>query len=302
MKQNFSSFFLLFSMLLFLGLTGCSNDEPASWGPSELNELTVNRERVGVGQPVTISCTIPAQGSGIKSVKYSWVYPSGLSEEAVVENGKSSVTVFPNGEGKYTITFSASYTFTSADKDGNLFKKLESKKIIDVVKCDVRTSFWGDNVAETLLNCPNLQKYTGDDVSYFGLFRDDLSAVSDATISVLYSFQDDKLSKITEASEKEYSETYIGGYYRNYMILRTKLSRIYGSPLSDEITWTSGSTENVDAGNTSDGYINQIGEALYENEASLKMIFKNAKTEVIVEAFKNKNNKVVYIRTYTPVN
>lgn len=67
--------------LLFLG-TGCEKDVTEHGkAPESIGTITLNRTRIGTGQPVIATCVLPTGGENIASVTYGWKSDNGLEME-----------------------------------------------------------------------------------------------------------------------------------------------------------------------------------------------------------------------------
>ena len=197
MKTLTRTALLLSSVLLML--TACEKEESSHGkAPSNIGPISLNRTRIGTGQPVIATCPLPTGGENIASVKYLWKSTSdGLAMNGQQDETQSTFSfTAPTTPGEYTVAFSALYIFTYVDQDGNGAKEIVATKNYTVEACDALTSFWGDDVATTLLNRPTLQQY--DDQTYSGSFPDQFSPnqLNPPLIPTMYTFTSGKLLKL----------------------------------------------------------------------------------------------------------
>ena len=228
----------------------------------------------------------------------------------------------PTSAGEHSVTFSAAYLFLTPDKDGQISKTLTTTKTFTVVPCDVRTSFWGDDVAETLVQVPALQKVQDDDgyngEIYEAELPDQLSLnhINPDNIPVRYIFSSGKLVKVIERNDKTFDTP--RAYFSNYEIIRSCIVKSvykYGDPVSENVTRIpEGSTPvteplNYSALTTEDKV--QLGSGLAAGTVRFdNVLFRNAsagsgKIEISVSVYRLADDgtgaaKVNYLRAYYP--
>lgn len=109
-----------------LRLRACGFDRPRS-GPESIGPVTVNRERIGTGQPFTATCVIPADGHNISSVEYNWSIRPVAAQAAVADVTRTSPVpphveekqfTAPLTAGSYVIGCTARYIFGAPDAGG----------------------------------------------------------------------------------------------------------------------------------------------------------------------------------------
>lgn len=82
---------LLSSALLML--TACEKEESSHGkAPSNIGPISLNRTRIGTGQPVIATCPLPTGGENIASVKYLWKSTS----DGLAMNGQQDETQAPS--------------------------------------------------------------------------------------------------------------------------------------------------------------------------------------------------------------
>lgn len=187
MKRNLFIFSFLIATALF---ASCEKDQTPKLTPAEPGQITMDRTKVGAGQPVTLTCPI-SLGENVKSYEVRWKYPSGMSSEPVqLVDGKAILKDYtPSSAGHYMLACTV-----SSLGDGG-FENKEATIEFDVVNCDFKTSFWGDNLNDTKRNAPGIQKLEGQSDVYFLISKD----ASNNQIFTYYVFSNDKLSKGLES-------------------------------------------------------------------------------------------------------
>ena len=171
--------------------------------PESIGPVTVNRERIGTGQPFTATCVIPADGHNISSVEYLWGIRPAAEQVAADVTRTSPVepTVesydfrAPSAAGSYVISCTARYIFGAPDAGGALSADVTGEARIEVVPCDVLRSFWGDSMQETELNYPGLTAQ-GED-ALVGMVYDPLQS-GQPNIVTGFQFTDGRLARILQ--------------------------------------------------------------------------------------------------------
>lgn len=187
MKRNLFTFSFLIATALF---ASCEKDQTPKLTPAEPGQITMDRTKVGAGQPVTLTCPI-SLGENVKSYEVRWKYPSGISSEPVqLEDGKAILKDYtPSSAGHYILACTV-----SSQGDGG-FENKEATIEFDVINCDFKTSFWGDNLNDTKRYVPGIQKLEGQSDVYFLISKD----ANKNQIFTYYVFSNDKLSKGLES-------------------------------------------------------------------------------------------------------
>ena len=307
-------------------MTSCSEKDitPTASAPDNIGTITLGKTRIGAGQTIGATCDIPTGGAEIDRVTYSWVLDQGIPAEVTPKDGKSVVTfTAPTSAGEHSVTFSAAYLFLTPDKDGQVFKTLTTTKTFTVVPCDVRTSFWGDDVAETLVQVPTLTKVQDDDGYNGEIYETELpdqlslNQINPDKIPVRYIFSSGKLVQVIERTGKTFDTP--RAYFSNYEIIRSCIVKSvykYGDPVSENMTripeGSAPVTEplNYSALTTEDKV--QLGTDLAAGTVRFyNVLFRNAsagngKTEISLNVYRLADDgtgvsTVNYLRTYNPV-
>ena len=189
MKTNL----LLFSIFLcgIISFTGCSEEPTPASTPPINSKIILDRTVFGVGQPIAVSIKVPTPSKDVESVEYSfYIEGVGLSNIVTPEDETCSTIWTPTNEGSATIVFNARYTFVRSDKNGEIFRSEDIKKTITAIPCDVRNSFWGDNLEETRRNCKNELIQTSTPDQWYTISDNPFSSNIDGTpyANVIYTF------------------------------------------------------------------------------------------------------------------
>lgn len=288
----------LWAGLLFLG-TGCEKDVTEHGkAPASIGTISLNRTRIGAGQPVIATCALPTGGENIASVSYTWNTDNGLEMEGQSDNSKSTFSFTASSTpGEHQLTFKASYIFTAPNLEGNVSQELSTTLKYTVTACDALNSFWGDNLEETRLNRPSLEQT--EDHIYSGMYPDQFSTntLNPPLILTSYTFSNDQLIRISEIESFEGSTP--ASYTLKYLWLRASITKLLGvEPSSQTIFWKgTQQTETFDP-NGDDAYKTQIGEGIMNGQLEIVSIFHGQKTDMRLEVFTGSNNAIEYMRTY----
>lgn len=293
---------LLFASAL-LALAACSDIDKTQHGkaPENIGPITFDRTRIGAGQPVVATCPLPTGGENISTTEYLWQGVLGSSQEA---DGKSTYAfTAPTTPGEHSVTFAAKYSFLGPDLDGNIYKQIEATQSYTVVACDVNNSFWGDDLNETLRNCPSLQKLADDD-HYGAMLPDRFSTnnINPPKISTIYTFINNALEQVGEEEElqAESATTYCNYFFSIRKNILSKLSGM--TPVKEIVKWEDGTTEEFDPTKIKDdAYKARIGQGIMDHQAQIISGFRNSTTDLMLHVYTSEG-KIRYARSYWRVN
>lgn len=291
-------------------LSGCSPVDNTDHGraPESIGPITVNRERIGTGQPFTATCVIPADGHNVSSVDYNWSIRPVAAQAAAADVTRTSPaepTVesygfsAPSAAGGYVIGCTARYIFGAPDAQGNVYKDVTAEARIEVVPCDVLRSFWGDSMQETELNYPGLTAQ-GDD-ALAGMVYDPLQS-GQPNIVTGFQFTDGRLGRILQTEGTEVSRG--SGFYMHYLLLHHHITTWDSLMLSCDsavIAWTDGTEETPDmeADNKDREKQARIDAGFAAGEVTIRSVFHSDSYTLTLTVLKA-GEQVVYDRTYTP--
>ena len=292
-------------MKRFLGLSLCliamflvsacsSDDAPVANVPQLSGSISFDRTRVGVRQPVTISFTLPAALSpDVLSAEYYFNLGGIIDIPVEAENGVCSYTHAFREAGTYPVSFKARYIFNYPDATGEIYRDDVIKKDLQVVECDVRNSFWGDDLAETQRNCGGVLEKQDDRPGCYAAVLS--SEFGDSETVAGYFFEKDKLNKVQEVNllDTEKPFTFVFQYYRD-------IKKVYGETL--EVNWS----KDNDANNANfNAYVNDHDKTALEamntflttTSGWVAFNFEKGNTMMVLQCYKSGTNWVVK-RTY----
>lgn len=298
MKKVLEVSLCLFAMFV---LGACSSDDaPVAKVPQLTGTLSFDRTRVGVGQPVKMSFSLPESfNSAVSKTEYSFNLGGAANLPVQAENNVCTFSYAFGEAGVYEISFIVRYTFSYPDEEGNIYRNDVITKELQVVACDVRNSFWGDNLEETQRNCGEvLEKLEGHENLYAAVLKSGFGAslTGGKETTVGYTFKNDKLSKVEEVNlfDTEVPFTVLRQYYKD-------IKNVYGETV--EIGWSKDTEKNNAYAqaclNGSDkAALDALNAFLVNgNEEWASFLFKNDHTMMVVQCYKS-NGKWVVKRTY----
>lgn len=279
---------LFFSLLSVMLVTSSCSKEETSYYKGEFGEIKLDRERIGTGQYVTVSCQLPKNNG--EEVKYKWVSQPILSFTTEEKDGICYATFLVPYTNVETIKIELNDEYNSLKP---------AKTEITVEKTDVYNSFWYDNQEFTLKNRPELEKQ--QDNSYWGNIEEYLGNNISDYYSANYDFTDNKLTEVNEF--RQINNTQEDYWYINKfnLLVRYEL-RHYGFTVDKaEIIKDGNTAEDYDYNSTDSEYFKHISTEIINNDAEIHISAHNERTNLILSAIKNtSDNKIIYSSRYTP--
>ena len=194
------------AVLAFLAVQSCEKGNPGPSAP-QLSTIHVNQERIGLGQQIvlTVEDTIPMHGS-LYLIQPIWTVNGNQVLQDFThydfENGRGLYMCYytPSAVGNMDVRLEVYMIFNDAPA-GKAEQTVSAERRLEVVKCDARTSFWGDSVAVTMHREPGLVA-SGDEGVYIGTGYSSILGVSSImpSVNLVYTFepQADSLVMISE--------------------------------------------------------------------------------------------------------
>ena len=306
--SNMKRFICFAAVASALALSACAPVDLTDHGraPESIGPITVDRERIGTGQPFRATCVIPADGHNISSVEFYWSLASAAQQAAVsVRDVAAEPQVeahdftAPDTEGTYAVRCTARYVFGAPDTEGNVYRDMTCEETVRVEACDVLRSFWGDTMQETERNYAGLAA-KGDDM-LAGMVYDPFQYGSSEVVTG-FRFSDGKLDRILQTEESAVSRG--SGFYMYYLLLHHRITR--GTTLglvcdSTVVAWADGTTETPDAENDNKDKEKQerIDAGLASGEATITAVFHNDRYTLTLNVVKD-GEHIAYDRTYSP--
>lgn len=194
------------AVLAFLAVQSCEKGNPGPSAP-QLSTIHVNQEKIGLGQQIvlTVEDTIPMHGS-LYLIQPVWTVNGNQVLQDFThydfENGRGSYMCYytPSAVGNMDVRLEVYMIFNDAPA-GKAEQTVSAERRLEVVKCDARTSFWGDSVAVTMHREPGLVA-SGNEGVYIGTGYSSILGVSSImpSVNLVYTFepQADSLVMISE--------------------------------------------------------------------------------------------------------
>lgn len=247
---------------------------------------------------MTISFTLPSTpGSDIQKAEYAFNL-GGIADLPVeAENGVCSYTYAFRGAGTYPVSFKVRYIFNYPDAMGEIYRDDVIKEDLQVVECDVRNSFWNDDLTETQRNCGGtLERQEGDADLYAAVLSSEFgsSVTGGEKTTAGYFFKDGKLNMVQEVNlfDTELPFTLVFQYYRD-------IKKVYGEAL--EVNWSADNETNNAYFNA---YVNDHDKSALEAMNAflatgewVAFNFEKGNTMMVVQCYQS-NGKWVVKRTY----
>lgn len=249
--------FLVLILFVIVAFAGCSDDkDPVANVPQLSGDVQIDRNRVGVGQQITISFQLPASLSeDVSSAEYSYELNNSGFVTPITPNSNNicTGTYTPASAGDLIVTFQAKYIFKVPDANGETCRIDEISKTVKVEECDVRNSFWGDSVEETERNCGTTLTLNANNIAspvlLSSTFGKNITVGGDGSkANVIYEFsKDGKLTSVLETIhfQIESSVTSIArGYFLNYYV---QIKKAYGEETGERMWIGEGDTDKYNA-------------------------------------------------------
>lgn len=202
-------------MALNTGLSSCEKNSSQEEPTLTIGELTVNQEKIGMGQAFELSCPYKMEnGIWHPTIKYSIDGSELKVPQSSIESFK--VTNFDpiNGNGitQYMIDNNTIRLHINGLKTGEHqvlcqvisydgATTIAQKSItVNVLPSDVRTSFWGESLEDTKrsvnLTLVNEEYHTSDEAMYYGDY-----IPYPGKLDAYYHYTNDKLTRVTEVQK-----------------------------------------------------------------------------------------------------
>lgn len=185
-------------------LSGCDKG-PSGPYPPELGEVTASQERIGVGHQIVLTVEDKKSMSGsLYSINPVWTINGNeildLYTDYDYVDGKGKYTCYyvPMNVGTMEVALNVELRFNDAPA-GKEIQNVSVSGTFDVVRCDARSSFWGDSVEITMYREPGLVR-RGSSNEYIGEGTSSILGIATMVPSVdlTYVFENGGLVKITE--------------------------------------------------------------------------------------------------------
>lgn len=187
-KILISSTFILASLIATTTLISCEKQTTSAL-PEFTGEIKLDRTRIGQGQKLTASYTIPTGGSNIESGTIYWNCDDNqIPAKPTEKDGVSTINFIADYKpGDHTIEFVRQYL--NFDMAASQSKSIKGK--FTIVECDVLTSFWNDSKVAVMATAN--EKFQNDTEPLSAIGKNILG--QDTEIRQ-YFFGGDKLNKV----------------------------------------------------------------------------------------------------------
>ena len=183
------------AVLAFLAVQSCEKGNPGPSAP-QLSTIHVNQDKIGLGQQVvfTVEDTVAMYGS-LYLIQPIWTVNGNQVLQDFThydfENGRGSYMCYytPSAVGNMDVRLEVYMIFNDAPA-GKAEQTVSAERRLEVVKCDARTSFWGDSVAVTMHREPGLVA-SGNEGVYIGTGYSSILGVSSImpSVNLVYTFE-----------------------------------------------------------------------------------------------------------------
>lgn len=237
-------------LCLCIALVACSDDESVANVPQLTSEIQLDRERIGVNQEIKVTVQVPSTlSTDVASVEYAYLDATGLTYPVTPDaESRCNITYTFSSAGEKTITFQATYVFNIPDANGEIYRIDKISKNVTAITCDVRNSFWGDSLEETIRNAGTNLTLNGnytEPVTLSSTFGSGITVGGDGSKAVV-SYKFDASGKLSSVSETTTFSTsgsmtaYMISYYR-------QMVNAFGDDLINQRIWLSSESEKYDA-------------------------------------------------------
>ena len=285
------------AVLAFLAVQSCEKGDPGPSAP-QLSTIHVNQDKIGLGQQVvfTVEDTVAMHGS-LYLIQPRWTVNGNQVLEDFTHydfvNGRGSYMCYytPSAVGSMDVRLEVYMIFNDAPA-GKAEQTVSAERRLEVVKCDARTSFWGDSVAVTVHREPGLVA-SGTDGVYIGTGYSSILGVSSIvpSVNLIYTFesQADSLMRISESFAasadplKTLETEYVG----------TSSRKVIAS--TDDQQYLNAANKFAGAGTLTDEELACLGEGMVKGLVRIEATMRSATTDVVFTTEAAPDSNCAYI-------
>ena len=267
------------AVLAFLAVQSCEKGDPGPSAP-QLSTIHVNQDKIGLGQQVvfTVEDTVAMHGS-LYLIQPRWTVNGNQVLEDFTHydfvNGRGSYMCYytPSAVGSMDVRLEVYMIFNDAPA-GKAEQTVSAERRLEVVKCDARTSFWGDSVAVTMHREPGLVA-SGTDGVYIGTGYSSILGVSSIvpSVNLVYTFE----------SQKTLETEYVG----------TSSRKVIAS--TDDQQYLNAANKFVGAGTLTDEELAYLGEGMVKGLVRIEATMRSATTDVVFTTEAAPDSNCAYI-------
>ena len=299
------------AVLAFLAVQSCEKGDPGPSAP-QLSTIHVNQEKIGLGQQIvlTVEDTIPMRGN-LYLIQPRWTVNGNQVLEDFTHydfvNGRGSYMCYytPSAVGSMDVRLEVYMIFNDAPA-GEAEQTVSAERRLEVVKCDARTSFWGDSVAVTMHREPGLVA-SGTEGVYIGTGYSSILGVSSIvpSVNLIYTFesQADSLMRISESFAASADRTdgykYVASLFE--FALKTLETEYVGTSSrkviasTDDQQYLNAANKFAGAGTLTDEELACLGEGMVKGLVRIEATMRSATTDVVFTTEAAPDSNCAYI-------
>ena len=299
------------AVLAFLAVQSCEKGDPGPSAP-QLSTIHVNHDKIGLGQQVvfTVEDTVAMHGS-LYLIQPRWTVNGNQVLEDFTHydfvNGRGSYMCYytPSAVGSMDVRLEVYMIFNDAPA-GEAEQTVSAERRLEVVKCDARTSFWGDSVAVTMHREPGLVA-SGTEGVYIGTGYSSILGVSSIvpSVNLIYTFesQADSLMRISESFAASADRTdgykYVASLFE--FALKTLETEYVGTSSrkviasTDDQQYLNAANKFVGAGTLTDEELAYLGEGMVKGLVRIEATMRSATTDVVFTTEAAPDSNCAYI-------
>lgn len=299
------------AVLAFLAVQSCEKGNPGPSAP-QLSTIHVNQERIGLGQQIvlTVEDTIPMHGS-LYLIQPIWTVNGNQVLQDFThydfENGRGSYMCYytPSAVGSMDVRLEVYMIFNDAPA-GKAEQTVSAERRLEVVKCDARTSFWGDSVAVTMHREPGLVA-SGNEGVYIGTGYSSILGVSSImpSVNLVYTFepQADSLVMISEnfaaSADRTDGYRYVASLFD--FALKTLETEYVGTSnrkviaSTEDSQYLNAANKFAGAGTLTDEELAYLGEGMVKGLVRIEATMSSSTTDVVFTTEAAPDSNCAYI-------
>ena len=299
------------AVLAFLAVQSCEKGNPGPSAP-QLSTIHVNQERIGLGQQIvlTVEDTIPMHGS-LYLIQPIWTVNGNQVLQDFThydfENGRGSYMCYytPSAVGNMDVRLEVYMIFNDAPA-GKAEQTVSAERRLEVVKCDARTSFWGDSVAVTMHREPGLVA-SGNEGLYIGTGYSSILGVSSImpSVNLVYTFepQADSLVMISEnfaaSADRTDGYRYVASLFD--FALKTLETEYVGTSnrkviaSTEDSQYLNAANKFAGAGTLTDEELAYLGEGMVKGLVRIEATMSSSTTDVVFTTEAAPDSNCAYI-------
>ena len=304
------------AVLAFLAVQSCEKGDPGPSAP-QLSTIHVNQDKIGLGQQVvfTVEDTVAMHGS-LYLIQPRWTVNGNQVLEDFTHydfvNGRGSYMCYytPSAVGSMDVRLEVYMIFNDAPA-GEAEQTVSAERRLEVVKCDARTSFWGDSVAVTMHREPGLVA-SGTEGVYIGTGYSSILGVSSIvpSVNLIYTFesQADSLMRISEnfaaSADRTDGYRYVASLFD--FALKTLETEYVGTSnrkviaSTEDSQYLNAANKFAGAGTMTDEELAYLGEGMVKGLVRIEATMSSSTTDVVFTTEAAPDSNCAYIvRTYS---